>query len=108
MMRPSIVVQVVRWRNLLAPPGRVGKVGTCVSAALPANPTTLDLRLGDCLAGMATLPADSVDLVVTSPPYNLDIAYASFRDDAPREMYLDWCGWAAEVRRVLKPGGSFS
>ena len=70
--------------------------------------TTFDLRAGDCLAGMAALAAESVDLVVTSPPYNLDIAYASYRDDAPRVDYLDWCcRWAAEVRRVLKPGGSF-
>ena len=70
--------------------------------------TTFDLRGGDCLAGMAALAAESVDLVVTSPPYNLDIAYASYRDDAPRVDYLDWCyRWAAEVRRVLKPGGSF-
>ncbi len=57
---------------------------------------------------MAALPAESVDLVVTSPPYNLDIAYASFRDNAPRADYLEWSGrWAAEVRRVLKPDGSF-
>ena len=70
--------------------------------------TQFDLRAGDCLAGMAALAAESVDLVVTSPPYNLDIAYASYRDDAPREEYLDWSyRWAAEVKRVLKPGGSF-
>jgi site-specific DNA-methyltransferase (adenine-specific) len=70
--------------------------------------TVFDLRHGDCLAGMATLPAESVDLVVTSPPYNLDIAYASYRDDAPRADYLDWSyRWAAEVQRVLKPQGSF-
>jgi site-specific DNA-methyltransferase (adenine-specific) len=70
--------------------------------------THLDLRLGDCLAGMKTLADEAVDVVVTSPPYNLDIAYASYRDDAPRSAYLDWCAeWAAEVRRVLKPSGSF-
>ena len=70
--------------------------------------TAFDLRAGDCLAGMAALAAESVDLVVTSPPYNLDIAYTSYRDDAPRADYLDWSyRWAAEVKRVLKPGGSF-
>ena len=70
--------------------------------------TQLDLRLGDCLAGMRTLEAGSVDVVVTSPPYNLDIAYSTYRDDLPREVYLDWCfDWAGEIRRVLKPDGSF-
>jgi site-specific DNA-methyltransferase (adenine-specific) len=70
--------------------------------------TTFDLHAGDCLAGMKDLPAESVDLVVTSPPYNLDIGYASYRDDTPREQFLDWCAqWAGEVRRVLKPTGSF-
>jgi len=74
----------------------------------PVGHTCFDFRLGDCLAGMAALPADSVDVVVTSPPYNLDIAYKSYRDDAPREAYLDWCEcWCSEVRRVLKPDGSF-
>jgi site-specific DNA-methyltransferase (adenine-specific) len=68
----------------------------------------LDLRHGDCLAGLATLDADSVDVVVTSPPYNLGIAYSHFQDNAPRAEFLDWCfRWATELRRVLKPDGSF-
>jgi site-specific DNA-methyltransferase (adenine-specific) len=70
--------------------------------------TAFAFRRGDCIEGMRGLPADSVDVVVTSPPYNLDIGYRSYRDDAPREAYLDWCElWCAEVRRVLKPDGSF-
>jgi len=69
--------------------------------------TQFDLRLGDCVAGMASLPDESVDLVVTSPPYNLTIAYASYRDDMPREDYLEWSyRWVAEVKRVLKPDGA--
>ncbi len=57
---------------------------------------------------MAALPSDSVDVVVTSPPYNLGIAYSQYEDTAPREEYLDWCyRWAAELKRVLQPGGSF-
>ncbi|HYR57561.1 MAG TPA: site-specific DNA-methyltransferase [Chthoniobacteraceae bacterium] len=70
--------------------------------------TEFDLRHGDCVAGLAAIEAESVDVVVTSPPYNLGIAYSQFRDDAPREDYLDWCfRWASELRRVLKPAGSF-
>jgi site-specific DNA-methyltransferase (adenine-specific) len=57
---------------------------------------------------MAELDTESVDVVVTSPPYNLDIAYGEYRDDVPREDYLAWCvRWAGEVQRVLKPAGSF-
>ncbi len=73
-----------------------------------ANTTRFDLRQGDCLAGLRELDAESVDVVVTSPPYNLNIDYATYRDDAPRAAYLDWCAaWAGEVRRVLRPAGSF-
>ncbi len=69
--------------------------------------TQFDLHLGDCVAGMAHLEAASVDLVVTSPPYNLGIRYGKYADTADRASYLDWCErWAAEVRRLLRPNGS--
>ncbi len=57
---------------------------------------------------MAKLPEDFVDLVVTSPPYNLGIRYRKYSDRQERQSYLNWCRtWAAQIRRVLKPGGSF-
>jgi site-specific DNA-methyltransferase (adenine-specific) len=75
---------------------------------IPPSKTLLDLREGDCLSGMAALPAESVDVVVTSPPYNLGIAYSQYEDTAPRAEFLDWCyRWSAELKRVLKPAGSF-
>jgi site-specific DNA-methyltransferase (adenine-specific) len=63
----------------------------------------------DCIEGMETqLQAGSVDVAVTSPPYNLGIAYNSHDDTAPRAEYLEWCDrWAHGVKRVLAPGGSF-
>lgn len=76
-------------------------------SAAPVS-TQFDLHHGDCLEGLRTLEAETVDVVVTSPPYNLDIGYRSYADNAPREQYLDWCAqWAGEIRRVLKPAGSF-
>lgn len=68
----------------------------------------MNLLHGDCLQVLPTLEAGSKDLVVTSPPYNLGIAYKSFKDTAPRDEFLGWCrAWAAEVKRVLADDGSF-
>jgi site-specific DNA-methyltransferase (adenine-specific) len=57
---------------------------------------------------MSRLADESVDLVVTSPPYNLGISYGKYSDRQDRRSYLAWCGeWAAQIRRVLKSDGSF-
>jgi len=70
--------------------------------------TSFELHHGDCLEGMHVLPDESVDVVVTSPPYNLGVAYSKYKDTAAREEYLGWSHrWAGEIRRVLKPAGSF-
>ncbi|MGI0055508.1 MAG: DNA-methyltransferase [Thermoplasmata archaeon] len=54
------------------------------------------------------LRAGSVDVVVTSPPYNLGQAYSQYRDRRPRAEYLAWIRSLAEsVDRVLAPRGSF-
>src|SRR5436190_18222822 len=70
--------------------------------------TRFDLRLQDCVTGMASVTDQHLDLVVTSPPYNLGIRYRKYSDRQDRRLYLNWCAeWAAQVRRVLKPIGSF-
>jgi site-specific DNA-methyltransferase (adenine-specific) len=66
-----------------------------------------DLRREDCIAGMSGLAEGSVDLVVTSPPYNLGISYGKYSDRQDRVSYLSWCReWAGQVRRVLRHDGS--
>jgi site-specific DNA-methyltransferase (adenine-specific) len=58
--------------------------------------------------GMKCLPEKSVDLVVTSPPYNLGIKYRKYDDQRQWEDYWRWSlEWTREVRRVLKDEGSF-
>lgn len=52
------------------------------------------------------LAPDSVQLVVTSPPYNLGKDYGTARDDATYHGYLDWVrAWMGELERVVEPGG---
>ena len=66
------------------------------------------LYQGDCLDVLPTLAAASIDLIVTSPPYNLDLAYGTYEDRRTEADYLDWMvRVAVALRRVLKPGGSF-
>lgn len=70
--------------------------------------TKIKIHHGDCLTGLRELPSECVDVVVTSPPYNLGISYGAYDDTSPREAFLTWCGeWASEVFRVLREDGSF-
>jgi site-specific DNA-methyltransferase (adenine-specific) len=63
--------------------------------------------LQDCVAGLDGLEEKSVDVVVTSPPYNIGISYNSYRDSMPREKYLAWMQEVgAAVKRALADDGS--
>ncbi len=62
----------------------------------------------DCIIGLKLLPENSVDLIITSPPYNLNISYQDHKDDMSLESYYKWCQiWIKECFRVLKDGGRF-
>jgi site-specific DNA-methyltransferase (adenine-specific) len=55
---------------------------------------------------MREMPANSIDLMVTSPPYGVGIAYDSFDDDINFEAYKEFSReWLSEAFRVLKPDG---
>lgn len=58
---------------------------------------TADLRCGDCLQVLAELPDDSIDLTVTSPPYDNLRKYNGYT--------FDFEGIARQLYRVTKPGG---
>ena len=62
----------------------------------------------DCVSGMTRhLEPGSVDVVVTSPPYNLGTSYSGYDDTIPRDQYLNWLeDWARSVDRVLWDEGS--
>jgi site-specific DNA-methyltransferase (adenine-specific) len=86
----------------------------------------IDLRLGDCLEIMKDMPDKSVDLVLTSPPYNknglrgkrdtskgkgrwsgADITYGDYMDDRDEQEYKEWqISLLNECYRVIKDTGS--
>jgi site-specific DNA-methyltransferase (adenine-specific) len=48
----------------------------------------------------------SVDLIVTSPPYNVDIHYQSYKDDIPYEKYLEFTRkWLTKAFNLIKVDG---
>lgn len=66
------------------------------------------VQQGDCLELLAKLDSASVDVIVTSPPYNIGIAYNSYADRRPRPEYLAWLTRIGQqLSRVLTADGSF-
>src|SRR6266540_254518 len=79
------------------------------------------ILIGDCIAELAKLPADSVDLVFADPPYNLQLQGDLKRPDDSRvdavddawdkfssfSAYDDFTrAWLLACRRVMKPAAT--
>lgn len=62
---------------------------------------------GDILT-LKNIKANSVDLIVTSPPYNLDIQYKGYRDNKSYNDYLRLCeSWFTHLLKLTKTDGRF-
>ncbi len=49
-----------------------------------------------------------IDLIVTSPPYNVDVPYGSYDDRIPYEIYLEFTEkWLEKAYKLLKEDGRF-
>ncbi len=60
----------------------------------------------DCIKWMNAQNPKSIDCIVTSPPYNLNIKYGNYDDSAPRKVYLVWLAEVAKsIKKVLKDKG---
>lgn len=66
---------------------------------------TVALYHGDCLKMMRLLHDETIDLIVTSPPYNIGKEYESLLNLTD---YLDWCReWIQEIHRITSCSGAF-
>lgn len=65
-----------------------------------------EIHYGDCLKILKTFPSNSVDLIVTSPPY-ADRRIKTYGGVKP-ENYVNWfLPIGEQLLRVLKPAGTF-
>jgi len=64
------------------------------------------ITTGDCIEVMKGIPEGSVDLIVTSPPYNVGIQYDTHIDNTNMDDYWIWTEkWLTEIYRTLKDDG---
>jgi DNA modification methylase len=70
--------------------------------------TNHKLIVGDCIEIMKSMPNESVDLVVTDPPFNIGKDYGEYyKDEKKFDDYIEWCqAWLKECIRLLKSTGS--
>lgn len=90
------------YRRGLSWPKRLGleKLKPAYSTALGAMFET------DAINLLTSLPSDSADLVMTSPPFVL--TRQKEYGNEPLERYVEWfMPFCAEIKRILKPTGSF-
>jgi site-specific DNA-methyltransferase (adenine-specific) len=134
--RPCKAVKAVEAATI-APVAPINAVIPTVPITVPTTvPKTIPLdwinqvQLGDCIAYMKQLPANSIDMVCTDPPYFLDGLGSDWNKESldqkgsssrvgnlPKGMKFDrnqskkfhafYTQVSAEIFRVLKPGGAF-
>ncbi len=62
---------------------------------------------GDSVKELKNIPDESIDLIITDPPFNIGKKYNSFVDRKSKKDYLNWCvSWLTDCIRVLKNGGA--
>lgn len=63
--------------------------------------------LMDTIEGMKKIEDNSIDIVITDPPYNIGKSFGLYKDNMKLNEYLDWCDkWISECIRIVKPSGS--
>lgn len=62
---------------------------------------------GDCLEQLSTISTNTIDMVLTDPPFNIRKKYRSYNDNRKFKDYIEWCHvWLGECIRVMKDGAA--
>ena len=61
----------------------------------------------DSIKYLSAIKDNSINLIITSPPYNLKKEYNYYKDNLEYSQYLKWCSeWTQELFRILSSEGS--
>jgi site-specific DNA-methyltransferase (adenine-specific) len=56
---------------------------------------------------LPTMAAESAQIIIADPPYNIGKDFGNKSDKQPMDEYLKWCDlWIADCLRILKPNGT--
>lgn len=59
------------------------------------------------MAGLKSLPDDSMDIIIADPPYNIGKDFGNDSDKRAAGDYIEWVKlWLTECLRLLKPAGT--
>jgi site-specific DNA-methyltransferase (adenine-specific) len=65
-------------------------------------------HLIDVVEGLKKIENNSIDIIISDPPYNIGKDFGLCKDKMELNNYLNWCDeWINECIRILKPSGSF-
>ena len=65
-------------------------------------------HLIDVVEGLKKIDDNSIDIIISDPPYNIGKDFGLCKDKMELNNYLNWCDeWINECIRILKPSGSF-
>lgn len=62
---------------------------------------------GDVIEELRKIPSESIELIVTDPPYNLNKDYGKSQDKLEFDEYIEFSKqWLSEANRILKLNGT--
>lgn len=68
---------------------------------------TWRVERGDCVEGLAEMPAGFANLIISDPPYNIGMPYSAYDDDKSYDEYMAWTErWLAAACRALHKHGA--
>ena len=67
---------------------------------------TITLNHGDVVEQLKNIDDESIDAIITDPPYNLSFMGKKWDNKGAPKQFQEWCSaWSAECLRVLRRGG---